>query len=322
MSSRIQAYLALTSVAAIWGIAAVVIKYTLQFVPPYTFLTYRFWLSFIFILPFFILEYRRHQPSREQLKEIILLTFVGIPVNLILVFLGINLTSALEASFILTTGPIFAVLGGYLFLKENIEHHELIGLLIAILGTTLIVLEPLFDGKQLTLSSLSGNFILIAANLTLAYYTVRSRRDLKHRFSPLFITAIGFIIAPVFLTPLSALEQPLLQLPITIYRLPIAAHLGVWYMALISGIIGYFLFQFGLQRIEASEATLFQYLNPLFGAPLAILWLGDRITTPFLIGAIIVALGVIMAEYRPRRRKHQIVIAWLKKRLSFSTSPW
>ena len=313
MSDRTKAYLALTAVAFIWGTATVVIKYTLDYLPPFTFLTYRFWISFVIILPFLIYELNKVRRTFNQIGEVVLLNIIGIPLTLILVFIGIQHTSALEASFILATAPVFNVLAGYLFLKEKIETHELLGISIALVGTIAIVIEPLFNGKSFVLSHVTGNLILILSIIADAYYTVRSRRDLKHKYSPLFIIAIGFFVAPLILTPLSTLEQPLPHLLITIYQLPAQAHLGVWFMALFSGIIAYFLFQFGLKRIEASEATIFRYLNPIFSAPLAVFWLGDKITTPFLIGAVIIIIGVFIAEYRPHRRKHQIILSFLKE---------
>ena len=74
-------------------------------------------------------------------------------------------------------------------------------------------------------------------------------------------------------------------------------------MAIVSGILAYFLFQFGLKRIEASEATIFQYLGPVFGAPLAVFWLRDEVSQPFFVGALIIITGVFVAEYKPHRRK-------------------
>lgn len=304
MSRRTQAYLALTLVSAIWGIAAIVIKYTLNFIEPFSFLAYRFWLSFLIVLPFFYSQFKKHGPTWSEMKETLSLTFIGIPFNLILVFLGINLTSALEASFILATAPLFTVLGGWIFLNEKIEKHEAIGLIVASVGTLIIVLEPVFRNHSINFTNLGGNFVLLSSVITLTYYTVRSRRDLNHRFSPWFITMIGFLIAPIFLTPLSLVEQPFSQLLITIYQLPLSAHLGVFYMAVISGVAAYFLFQYGLKRIEASEATIFQYLSPVFGAPLAVFWLGDQVTRPFFVGTLVVMAGVFVAEYKPHRRKH------------------
>jgi len=127
---------------------------------------------------------------------------------------------------------------------------------------------------------------------------------------------IGFIIAPFFLTPLSFLDQPFSQLPSKLIHLPFSAHLGVFYMAIISGIIAYYLFQYGLQHIEASEATVFQYLGPVFSTPLAVIWLHDKITPPFLIGAVFIVIGVFTAEYKPHRRIHTKILRRLAKNLT------
>ncbi|HEB14007.1 MAG TPA: EamA family transporter, partial [candidate division WWE3 bacterium] len=52
------------------------------------------------------------------------------------------------------------------------------------------------------------------------------------------------------------------------------------------------------------EAALFLYLEPVFAAPLAYLWLGESITPTFIIGAAVIAAGVILTEYRPPRVAH------------------
>jgi DME family drug/metabolite transporter len=69
-------------------------------------------------------------------------------------------------------------------------------------------------------------------------------------------------------------------------------------MALISGALGYFLFSLGQKSIEASEATVFSYIKPIFAVPLAVIWLGEKITVPFIIGSIIITLGVAVAEIK------------------------
>jgi len=69
-------------------------------------------------------------------------------------------------------------------------------------------------------------------------------------------------------------------------------------MVILSSVVAYFAFELGLKLIEASEATLFAYLQPIFAAPVAVFWLGEKITPPFLLGAGIIAIGVVLTEYR------------------------
>ncbi|NTV79075.1 MAG: EamA family transporter [Clostridiales bacterium] len=40
---------------------------------------------------------------------------------------------------------------------------------------------------------------------------------------------------------------------------------------------------------------------PIFAAPLAVIWLGEKITPVFIIGAIIIAVGVFIAEVKKKR---------------------
>ena len=73
-------------------------------------------------------------------------------------------------------------------------------------------------------------------------------------------------------------------------------------MAFLSGIVGYALWIKGQKSIEVSEAGLFAYLTPIFGAPLAVWWLGEKITPIYIIGALIITLGVFIAEYKKRSK--------------------
>ena len=72
-------------------------------------------------------------------------------------------------------------------------------------------------------------------------------------------------------------------------------------MSLFGSIIAYFTYTYGFSLIEASEATLFTYLQPLFTAPLAVFWLKESVRPPFIIGAVFIALGVFLTEYKPKK---------------------
>jgi drug/metabolite transporter (DMT)-like permease len=73
-------------------------------------------------------------------------------------------------------------------------------------------------------------------------------------------------------------------------------------MAILSGSIAYTLWARAQRTIEIGEAAVFSYLYPIFAAPLAVFWLKEKITMPFVIGATVIAVGVFIAEYRSSRR--------------------
>jgi drug/metabolite transporter (DMT)-like permease len=72
-------------------------------------------------------------------------------------------------------------------------------------------------------------------------------------------------------------------------------------MALLSGTFAYILWHKAEKSIEVGEVSLFSYLFPVFGTPLSVLWLKESISLPFVIVALVIAFGVIVAEYKKKR---------------------
>jgi drug/metabolite transporter (DMT)-like permease len=87
-------------------------------------------------------------------------------------------------------------------------------------------------------------------------------------------------------------------------------------MATFGSIIGLTAYFAGQARMEASEAGLFTYLQPLVYIPLAWFWLGERATWPMLVAVLCVIAGVGAAELprRPFGRRVHRLISLNKKR--------
>ena len=297
---RVQAYIELLIVAAIWGIAGPIIKFALPEFPPFIFLTYRFFISVLILLPIYLVLKPKFPSST---REKIILTIVGLTgstINLALTFYGFKYTSVLDAILIGNTSPLFVVVGGAIFLKEKISKREKLGIIIAFLGTLTIIFEPEFV-SSLSDHRLLGNFLIILANLCWVVYVLLSKNELKHRVNALTMTTYMFILGFFTSLPVAIYQSGgFSNLLIHIATSSIPAHLSVWYMAVLSGSLAYFLYQKGQKSIEASEATLFGYLGPIFAAPLAVFWLKEKITIPFIIGAVIIAIGVYIAEKKSK----------------------
>jgi drug/metabolite transporter (DMT)-like permease len=73
-------------------------------------------------------------------------------------------------------------------------------------------------------------------------------------------------------------------------------------MAFLSGSLAYYLSTKAQKTIEIGDAAIFSHLYPLFSTPLAVLWLGERITPIFIIGGVIIAIGVFLAEYKKSKK--------------------
>jgi len=299
--SRIKSYILLTLVAAIWGIAGPVIKYTLPDFPPVIFLTYRFAISLVILIPFLLINKPAFPKDRRNIFILTLVGLLGSSINLGLLFYGYNYTTALDASLLSATAPIFVVAASAFILNEKVTKNEKLGVLITFVGAIAIVIQPLAEGGLFRLENMYGNILIIAANVAWVFYVVLSKYELKHKVNPLTMTIYMFFLGFITLLPLAIYQSGgVSNLISQITDTPIKPHLGVWYMALLSGALAYFLYQKAQKSIEASEATLFSYLGPLFAAPLAVLWLGESLTPTFLLGGVIIAIGVFIAEFKKR----------------------
>lgn len=300
-NSRLIAYGILLATSVIWGFASPIIKFTLADFPPLIFLTYRFLLTSLVMLPLFVLlDDKIPKVKPRSWFMIIIAGLLGSSVNLGLLFWGLDNTTAISASVIAATSPIFVVLAGAFFLREKVKSTEAAGLVIAFIGSLVITISPSIttDGE-----TVFGNFLIILGNVSWVGYVVITKKVLQNNISPLFLTTSSFFLGFLSLLPFSIAQyRSLAGLTSFIADRPMSAHLGVIYMALISGALAYWLYQEGQRRIEASEATIFSYLHPIFAVPLALLWLGEKVTTPFLVGAIIVTTGVVIAEYKKRAK--------------------
>lgn len=206
---------------------------------------------------------------------------------MLLLFEGFKLTTSLEGTIITSTSPILVAIAGAFWLKDHITLRERIGLIVAFIGSIIIVVGPGPSG------SLWGNFLILLSNLAWVGYVILSKKQLRHALSPLFITMFNFLIG--FISMTFILFATTNHEPITNN---LSAHLGVIYMALLSGAIAYYLYQAGQKSIEASEANVFIYLQPLFAAPLAYIWLHESFTLPLAVGSAVIAAGVIVSEIK------------------------
>jgi len=300
MTHRLKAYIALLFVAAIWGIAGPVIKHTLHFLPPFTFLFYRFLFVSLFCLPILLYLWKKSKISFQDLPKLFLLGLMSTTINLSLIFFGFERTTALDGTLLSSITPIFIVIGGAMFLKEKVTRLEKIGLLVVLAGAFLTVIQPLLEKGIFAQENLLGNLLILFAGLQWTTYVLLAKESLK-RHSPLAITASAGLVGLITFLPLAFFEQGKAIFNFNFLVSSPSAFWGVFYMAILSYVLAYFLYNFGISKIEVSEAAIFSYLQPLFAAPLAVLWLKEIVTLPFLFGASVIALGVFLSEYRPSR---------------------
>ncbi|MEK7470381.1 MAG: DMT family transporter [Patescibacteria group bacterium] len=297
-TARVRAYIYLLIVTAIWGIAGPIIKFTLGGFDPLTFLTYRFGLSSILAILTFAVVKIRLPKDKETFFRLIGFGFLTSTVSLGFLFFGLENTTVLDMSLITLATPLLVTIAGVMFLNEHVTRMEKIGMGIALFGTLLTVIEPLIQNGHDAIR-LSGNIFIVGSLIATAWSAVLAKELLRKDVSPLLMTNASFIVGFLSLLPFAIFLRP--SILYSLFTIHYTYHIGVFYMALLSGSLAYYLSNKAQKSIEIGEASIFAYLYPIFSTPLAVIWLGEKITPMFTMGAVIIAIGVAIAEIKKRR---------------------
>lgn len=322
--TRLTSYFFLIVNTITWGLALIIVKPSLEFTTPFRYLMYRYIIAAICSIPIIFYYWPKIKNKISTISKIIFVEFFGTAVALGLLYVGLAKTTAIEASFLTTTTPIFVVVAGMLYLREKQEKHEWIGLVTAFLGTTLLTFLPvILNGMTPKGLSLEGNLLIIAQNIATAIALVLAKKYYKD-LPKLFVTSISFFFGIIAFLCLSLGELFIKQkeiitslhgadigIPSVPAQLLLAiqqdlTHPSVWiaagYMAIFGSIIGLTAYIKGQDGIEASEASLFWYLQPLVFIPAGFLLLQESVHPLQIASMILILAGVYIAEKRTQKK--------------------
>jgi drug/metabolite transporter (DMT)-like permease len=293
--NRRNAYLALLYNAVVWGAAFPIIKPALDIISPTEYLYLRFLLAGILSLPLFIWWYRKVRPTIKKLSLYLVMELVGSVLPLLILYEGLSRTASLDASLIGATGPVFVVLGGIIFLKERQEKREWQGLALSLLGSLIIVAEPLILGTHAdTASSSFGNILILLYNIVWAVYAVLAKKIYKTH-PPLYFGAITYLATALVYGLMMSYQG--ISISLSSLSIPAVAF-PVLYMATLGSVVANICYLYAASKIEVSEANLFTYLNGVVAIPAAFLLLGEKPSWLTILAVLIIALGVYRAEFK------------------------
>ena len=272
----------------IWASSFVALKSAMNDLGPFTVIFFRMLIASLCFL-YFIKGFLKYDFSKKDIKFILLLALFEPCLYFIFESKALQLTSASQAGMITSLMPIItAMVAGY-FLKEIISKQMILGSLIAMSGAIWLSLQG--TSSLDAPNPLLGNFLEFLAMLCAAFYTV-TVRYLSDRYSALFITAIQVFIGTVFFIPLFLYEYINIGLNMTVESFLWVAYLGV-----VVTLGGYGLYNYALTKIEASKASIFIYLIPVFTLFLAYFMLNEKLSSLEFIACFIILFGVFISEF-------------------------
>lgn len=234
----------------------------------------------------------RRLPTREQWRSILIFGLLQNAAYLGLNFVAMQWVEASLAVIIAASMPLMVAALSWALRGERLPPLGLAGLIAGFAGTALIMGTRLTGGADPLGTILC---VLGALGLAVATLTLRSASGAKTGLPALLmVVGLQMLAGSVALALVATASEPFRLTPTP----ELAAAFA--YQIAIPGLAATVLWFALVRRIGPTRAATFHFLNPAFGTAIAALLLGERLGLLDLIGAAVVAGGILAVQLSRR----------------------
>ncbi|MDQ0796576.1 DMT family transporter [Streptomyces sp. B1I3] len=281
----VWAVCAVVAAALFWSSSYAVTKQVLEDVGPLSIGAIRFTLAALLLGVMVGLNRRRPaRPDAQQRRQLYVSGFLGITVYFVLENVGVDLSTASDASLIVATYPLMTMLLELVVFRTRMPVLRVTGVLLATVGAFLVVRNGAEAGGS---SRWTGDILLLLGGLAWAGYNVLGKRAsagqnaVSVTYFQTLAGAAGFLLA-------SLLEAGDWRMP------GVTASWLIVYLAVACSVGGFLLYNYGLRRMASSVAVNILNLVPVFGVIGAVVINGESIQLAQAAGGVVIMAGVAL----------------------------
>lgn len=253
MNNTLKAHLALLAANVIYGANYLIAKGIMpQKIGPSAFVFIRIFCATIlfWIIKMFIKE----KIEKKDFKLLFLCGILGVATNQLLFFNGLNLTSPIDASIIITAIPILVLIISVFLLKERLTRTKIAGIVLGSIGAILLIT---YGNSTNSTSSAIGNLFIFINALSYSFYLVLVKPLMK-KYNPLTIISWVFLFGFFFMFPFGIGE---------LMNTDISSYTGQTYLAILYVVVGttflaYLFNIYALKHVRPSVSGSYVYLQP------------------------------------------------------------
>lgn len=290
--SGLYACLVLTLASAAFAFAHVMGRGIHSEVPPVGLSFWRWLLGAIVLFPFIYPSLKVNAPDiRRHIGPLTLLGGIMI-VSATLLMIGLNFTTAINASIINAIQPVSTVLLAMLILHDRLRLSQSCGVALGFIGVIAMIarMDPV---ALVRVQFNAGDILILLGSIGYSLYAINLRK-IPNTLSPSAALFMIIVTGCVIVLPFYVIET-ILYKPV-----PISAHAiyAIVALSLVSTVFGTLMWNQGNQLIGPSRAGMFINLIPVFAAIMAIIFLGERLHQYQVICAALICAGIFLVLRR------------------------
>lgn len=240
-----------------------------------------FWITALFM--------PKEKVSRKDLLYLFGCSFLGVVINQILFLAGLNLTTPINSSIILSINPVAVFVFAAIILSERISLIRGTGLAVGLSGILLLILH---EGRpDLSSSTFLGNIYTLINTISWALYTVLIKRMLE-KYHPVTVMKWTFLFGMLVNIPVGYPQWSTTDWSSITFN----AWLSIGFVVIFSTYLGYLLISFGLRRLSPTIVSSYTYTQPIIAAFVASMIGQDTINLIKIFSAALIFAGVFLVS--------------------------
>jgi drug/metabolite transporter (DMT)-like permease len=294
LNKIIKAHLALIGANVIFGLNFIIAKGIMpQYLDPRSIILLRVTVAVIFFW-LFHRAFVKEKVEKRDLVKLAVCGLFGIAINQIFFFEGLNLTTPINSSIIITSIPILVLIFSNLLLKQNITLYKIIGIACGTTGALVIIL--LQGSISFKSDTFTGNLFIIINSISYALYMVLLK-PLLLKYKAITVIKWAFSFGLIFIIPFCiepALSADWQSIPVNIW-------LSISFVVIGTTIFTYLLNIYSLKYVNPIVTGSYIYLQPFIATVVALSLGKDTLTIQEVISAILIFSGVYFISIRKKK---------------------
>ena len=232
--------------------------------------------------------------ARADFKHFFRPAFLGMAINMLAFFKGLEYSTPINSSVIITTTPIMVFLFSALLLKEKLARYRIIGVLLGFLGALSLILFNQHASENASNIAL-GNFLFVVNACAYGLYMIYVK-PLSQKYNTIHLLKWLFLIGLVMSAPVALPEF----LAIEWQQIPLSIYWRIGFVVLGTTFWTYLLMMYAIRHLRASTLSVFTYVQPLIGILFAIAMGADQMNPIKWLAIGFVLVGVYLVTKRER----------------------
>lgn len=287
--------------SAFWGCGFFFGKIALAEMNVGAMVLYRWLFACVAMLPIALAHRPRFSP--REWGMLVLAWSLGVPLQFLLQFKGLSLTTVSHASLMVGTMPVLLAIGATMTTQERLNRIGWAAIATSTCGAALIVLGKRSAGSHSGAPTLWGD-LLVVISLAVALGWVLINKRMMERHPALTVTAWGALCG----TAVLCVMEPMIYGVPPIHGITHRAWMASAAAGFLCTAASTTLWNWGMTQVPAAQAGVLLNMEPLIGSLLGVIILGEKLGPAAYVGGAMIVTAAITLTVTSSRSESELPV--------------